>query len=110
MEMKQNEMKSICAPTPAAQKNTVKKAGKTSSAVWDLGTGSRDAWTFTRTLYPEPWPKCRIRIRGERWKGLLFANRFRINLCAPFSEIWAPLRRVHDICLDSQREWGLYME
>lgn len=49
MEMKQNEMKSICAPTPAAQKNTVKKAGKTSSAVWDLGTGSRDAWTFTRS-------------------------------------------------------------
>lgn len=31
---------------------------------------------------------------------LVFPNRFRINLCAPFSEIWA--RRVHDICLDSR--------
>lgn len=38
---------------------------------------------------------------GYCWKGLdcvSVPNRFRINLCAPFSEIWA--RRVHDICLD----------
>lgn len=50
-------------------------------------------------------------VSGLCWKGLdcewdcgsdcvAVPNRFRINLCAPFSEIWA--RRVHDICLDRE--------
>lgn len=55
----------------------------------------------TVSLHLSPTPT------GSLW---LPPNRFRINLCAPFSEIWA--RRVHDICLDSKScdmggSWGL---
>lgn len=96
MEMKQNEMKSICAWAPAQQPSCPKKQQP----------AKRARKHHPLSGIPRTLTVAKCRIRGRRWKGLLFANRFRINLCAPFSEIWAPRRRVHDICLDSWKGGG----
>jgi len=70
MEMKQNEMKSICAPTPVAREQQKRPAkhhplsGNPRTPDSGLQSPGSVLRTFARTLHPEPWPKCRI--RGER--------------------------------------------